>query len=181
MKLPLATHHRQRDLVAIRRAEIDDHSIQAFILDFSEKLVALQYVYDLNLDGLMFLRVDDITDVKHSATDQFQKGLLEHEGLLARVPFGATFRLSSWNALISQLAKEHEIMILERERLVDRDMFIGTVQKVSKTVVHGRYFSGTAEWARSPESLKFSDITSCQVDTNYTNVYQRHFKRRALQ
>jgi hypothetical protein len=180
MKQQLAKHQKQRDLVSIRRDEIDPNAIQAFILASSEELVALQYVYDFNLDGLMFLRVEDITEVKSSATGSFQKGLLEQEGLLARVPFGATFRLGNWTSLISQLSNEHEIMILEREFVADSALFIGTILKSTETEVHGRYFSGAARWAKSPERLKCKDITSCQVGTNYTNFYQRYFKRHAL-
>ena len=176
----IAKHRKQQDLVSIRRGEIDSNFIQAFILDSSEELVALQYVYDFNLDGLMFLRIQDITEVKNSTTDKFQKGLLEKEGLLRQVQFGAAFELSNWASLIPQLAKEYELMILERELIEDGDLFIGTVLKVTKTEVQGRYFSGAAKWAETPEKLKCKDITSCQVGTNYVNVYQRHFRQRAL-
>ena len=176
----ITKHQKQRDLVSIRRDEIDANSIQAFILDSSEELVALQYVYDFNLDGLMFLRVSDVTEVKSTATDRFQRGLLEQERVLERVPFGATFELGGWNSLISQLSREHELMILERECGADGDLFIGAIVKVAKTEVHGRYFSGAAKWAKSLEKLKFKDITSCQVGTNYINVYQRHFSRHTL-
>jgi hypothetical protein len=179
-KRPLAKHQKQQDLVSIRRSKIDANFIQAFVLDSSDELVALQYVYDFNLDGLMFLRVEDITEIRSSVTDKFQKVLLEEEGLLQRVPFEANFELCNWNSLISQLSKEHELMILERERLAESDLFIGGILKVAKTDVHGRYFSGAANWAKEPEKLKLKDITSCQVGTNYINVYQRHFKRHAL-
>jgi hypothetical protein len=174
----IAKHRKQRDLVSIERAEIDVNSIQAFILDCSEELVALQYVYDFHLDGLMFLRVQDITEIKCSATDEFQKRLLDQEGLLERVQFGLGFELGNWASLIAQLSREHEFMILERELVADSDLFIGAILKVTKTEVHGRYFSGAAKWAEAPEILKVKDITSCQVATNYINVYQRHFSQR---
>jgi hypothetical protein len=176
MKQQLAKHQKQRDLVSIRRNKIDPNSIQAFILAFSEHLVALQYVYDFNLDGLMFLRVKDITELKSSATGAFQKGLLKQEGLLQRVPFGARFQLDNWGSLIAQLSKEHQFLIIERER-AGSALFIGTILEVAKSEVHGRYFSGAAKWGKTPDKLKFKDITSCQVGTNYLRFYQRHFKR----
>ncbi len=180
MNQHLAKHHKQRNLVSIRRNGLDANSIQAFILDFSEELVALQYVYDFNLDGLMFVRVEDITEVKCSATDKFQKGLMKKEGLLKLVQFGKRFELANWNSLISQLSKEYKFIILERELAADNNFFIGTILKVSKTEAQGRYFSGAAKWAKSPEKLKFKEITCCQVDTNYVNFYQRHFGQHAL-
>ena len=172
-----AKHQKQRNLVSIRRDEIDERSIQGFILDSSEELIALQYVDDFQLDGMMFLRVEDITEVKNSKTSKFQKALLKSEGLLEKVPFGVTFALSDWKSLIAQLSMEYEFMIIEREALEEPDFFIGVILKVTKGGVQGRYFSGAANWAESPEKLKFRDITSCQVRTNYINVYQRHFQK----
>lgn len=176
----LAKHQKQRNLVSIRRGEIDGNSIQGFILDSSKELIALQYVYDFNLDGLMFLRVEDITEVKNSATNKFQKRLLQKEGLLEKISFGATFALSDWKSLIAQISQKRELMIIERETLTQPDFFIGVILKATKSGVRGRFFSGTAKWAERHEKLKFKDITSCQIRTNYINVYQRHFQKDML-
>lgn len=179
MKQALAKHMRQRALVSIRRDAIDDHPLQAFVLDVSDQLVALQYVCDFRLDGLMFLRVEDITAVKCSATEKFQNGLLEHEAVSDCVPFGARFELESWSALLAQLIWTFPILILERECEPAEPLFIGSILKVGKSGVLGRYFSGAANWATRPERLKFQDITCCQVETNYIEFYRRHFARTA--
>lgn len=176
---PFEKHKKRRDLVSIRRDEIDEHSIQGFVLASSEDLVVLQYVYDFNLDGLMVLRVADITEVRHSATDKFQKGLLEQERLMQRVSFGADFDLRNWRSVITQLSKDYPLMILECEALEETDFAIGRVLKTTQTSVQFQYFSGAANWAEEAETLKFKDITCCQVGTNYVNVYQRHFERQA--
>jgi hypothetical protein len=176
---PFEKHQKRRDLVSIRRDEIDEHPIQGFVLASSEDLVVLQYVYDFNLDGLMVLRVADITEVRHSATDKFQKGLLEQERLMTRIPFGADFDLRNWKSVIAQLSKEYGLMILECEALEEKDFAIGRVLKATQTGVRFQYFSGAANWAEKPDILKFKDITCCQVGTNYVNVYQRHFERQA--
>jgi hypothetical protein len=125
----------------------------------------------------MVLRVADITEVRCTATDKFQKDLLSQEGLAQKVPFAFTLDLSGWGAVISQLAKEHALMILECEDRKRKKFVIGRVLKTTPREVHIHHFSGTANWAQQPTRLKFSDITSCQVDTNYLNVYQRHFER----
>ena len=177
---PIEKHQKLRNLVSIRRGEIDENAIQGFLLESSEELIALQYVYDFNLDGLMFLRVEDITEVKCSKTGKFQKELLKKEGLLEKIPFGATFAISNWKSLITQLSQEHEVIILEREAMEEPDLFIGVILKATRIGVQGRYFSGAGNWAEGLETLKFKDITSCQVRTNYINVYQRHFLRQAL-
>lgn len=143
----------------------------------SEVLTLVQYVYDFNLDGLMVLRTGDLTEVTRTATDEFQEGLLQTEGLLARVPFNYSLDLSSWPAAIAGLCKDFPLLILERELLDEPDLAIGRILGVGDDEVQLRYFTGAGRWLDEPESLRYSDITCCQVGTNYINVYQRHFER----
>jgi hypothetical protein len=176
----LGYFHQQRDLVSIRRAAVDENSIQGFVLEMSDELVLLQYVYDLNLDGLMILRAADISEIQRSATDEFQEGLLQAEGLLSAVPFDYSVDLGSWPMAITALAKDYPLLILERELLDEPDLAIGRVLDVGAEEVHLKYFTGTAKWREEPDKLRFTDITSCQAGTNYLNVYQRYFERNAL-
>lgn len=174
-----ARHHKERNLISIARGKIDPNSIQGFVVGYSRDLVAIQYVYDFNLDGLMVLRVSDITEVRCTATDKFQKSLLSQEQLLERVPFESVLQLSDWRSIISQFAKEHPLMILECEAMKEKVFVIGRVLKSTADEIHIRHFSGAANWERHPRRLKIADISSCQVGTNYLNVYQRHFERQA--
>lgn len=175
----LAHHQKKCDLVSVRRVELDSNSIQGFVLAHSEELVALQYVYDFNLDGFMILRLADITEIKCSLTSKFQKRLLEAEGLINKIPFGTAFDLMNWQSAISQLSKAHSLMILECEAGDEKDFALGRALKATKTGVQFRHFSGAGNWSEDTEELKYKDITSCQVNTNYANVYQRHFERDA--
>jgi hypothetical protein len=171
------THRKDRDLISICRSDIDAHAIQGFVLGCSRELVVLQYVYDFNLDGLMVLRAADITEVRCTDTDKFQKDLLLQEGLAQKVPFAFTLDLSGWGTVISQLAQAYALMILECEDGKRKEFVIGRVLQTTPREVHIHHFSGAANWAQQPTRLRFSDITSCQVGTNYLNFYQRHFER----
>jgi hypothetical protein len=175
--MPRAIKRNQRELVLITRKGIDSKQIQGFVLGSSERLVLLQYVHDFHLDGLLVLNKSDITEIRCSATDKFQRGLLRREGLLERVPFEAPFNLSDWRSIIRQLAKAYLLIILECERGEDPDFVIGRVAKTTSAAVYVRYFTGAGRWLERLVRVKYSDITSCQVGTNYLNVYQRHFER----
>jgi hypothetical protein len=171
----LSQHQKERNLISIRRDAIDTNSIQGFVLASSAELVVLQYVYDFNLDGLMVLRVADITDVRWSATGRFQKGLLERAGLVQRVPFGATFDLRNWRAIIDQLSNEYKLMVVECEADEENIFLIGRVLKSTAASVQIQEFSGAANWEEIPAKARFKNITSCQVGTNYINFYRRYF------
>jgi hypothetical protein len=170
-------HQHERDLVSVSRELIDDNIIQGFVLASSETLVVLQYVYDFQFDGLMVLRTADITGVESTKTDRFQRELLEQEGLLARVPFGMAFDLRDWRSVITQLAAEHDFMILECETSEEPDFLIGRALETDDEAVYFAYFSGIGVWAAAPDEVQFDDLTSCQVDTSYLNFYRRHFAR----
>jgi hypothetical protein len=140
-------------------------------------LVALQYVYDFNLDGLMVLSRSDITQIRSNATDKFQRKLLAKEGLLKEVPFETAFDLQDWRSIIRQFSKAYPLIILECERGDEPEFVIGRVEKTTSVAAYVRCFTGAGRWLDEPVRVKYSDITSCQVDTNYLNFYQRHFDR----
>ncbi len=71
-------------------------------------------------------------------------------------------------------------MILECEAGEEKEFVIGRVIETTTTAMQVRYFSGVATWSRATVKLNFTDITSCQVGTNYINVYQRYFARKGV-
>ncbi len=170
-------HRSQRDLVSIRRGGIDDHSIQGFILAASDQLVLLQYLYDFNLDGLRMLRSADITEVGCSLTDRFQRKLLVQEGLLQQVPFETAIDVRNWKTAIAQLLRAYSFFIVECERGDDPDFCIGRIGRAADDAVEITFFSGSGEWSKQPERIRYEDMTCCQVDTNYIKVYQHYFER----
>lgn len=177
MKHNLAEFVQNKKLVSIRRSKIDDQSIQGFILAFSDDLFVIQYVYDFRLDGLMVLRTADITEIKCGATNELQTQLLAAEQLLQQIPFGSRFDLQNWKSILTQLSQQHGILILEDELNEDQLFLIGKVQKITSKSAQVLYFSGAGNWDEKPSKLSFSNITTCQVDNNYINVYQRYFDR----
>ena len=156
---------------------MDGNKIQGFVLGTSNNLVLLQYVYDFNLDGLMVLRTTDISELTRSSTDEFQERLLVEEGLISRVPFDYHVDVSSWRSAIAGLSEKYKFMILESELLKKPDFAIGRVLEIGSKAVRLKYFTGAANWLEEPTTLRYDDITSCQVNTNYLNVYERYFER----
>lgn len=175
----LADFARDKDLLSIRRGNIDAYSTQGFLLGYSDELLLIQCICDFRLDGLMVLRTADITEIKCDATNQLQKELLIAEGLFQQVPFAAAFDLRDWKSILTQFARQYRFAILQDERPEDPVYLIGEIEKVTRASVWLRYFSGTGEWDEKPTKLAFSSITSCQVDAHYLNVYRRYFERRA--
>lgn len=173
--MKLREGHTRRSLVSILRKEIDRNSIQGFILASSDEFVVLQYVYDFKLDGLMVLSKSEITEIRSTATDKFQRKLLAKEGLLKTVPFETAFDLGGWRSIIKQFAKAYSLIILECERGDEPKFIIGRVVKTTSVAAYVRYFTGTGRWLDEPVRVEYDDITSCQVGTTYLKFYERYF------
>ena len=179
MKVTIQNLKRFRDdqeLVSIRRDGCDDRKIQAFVIHFSGTLVLLQYIYDFHVDGILLLRLADITSIEATATDEFQKRLLIQEGGFAKIDFGYRPPISSYDVFLRSLPDE-EIVILEDEVADDPEFIIGTLQSVDVDEVSIRFFTGAANWEDEPSVIEIARITSCQIKTNYINFYARHFAR----
>jgi hypothetical protein len=175
----LSSHLQNRSLVSVQRRDVDDYGIQGFLVGFSETLLALEYVYDFQLDGLLVIRRADITEVNRTATDEFQERLLKKEGVRFGQQQPKPLNLENWRTLIDQLAENYQYMILERELGPSPDLAIGQPVKTTTAQVEFRTFSGTGKWRAKTERLKYSQITSLQVNTRYISFYQRHFERGA--
>ena len=183
MNKKLSKLKASKSLVSIRRDEIDGNRIQGFILDYSKELILIQYVYDFNLDGLMVLRLSDITDINSDKTDHLQTQILKEEGIYSKVSFKEVYNLSDWKSVFTNIASEHRFIIIENESQenIDTPSFIlGEVVKTGNRSVTIHGFTGIARWHEKPTKASYKNITSFQAGNNYAETYDRYFERNAL-
>lgn len=177
MSQTLSTLLKSRRLVSIRRRDIDGYGIQGFLVGLSDNLLAVEYVYDFQIDGLMVLRRSDITEVRRTATDEFQERLLKKEGIRPGSQTPVSLELDDWSTLIRQLSEHCPLMILERELGPSPEFAIGRPVRATAAQVEFQSFTGTGKWWPKTERLKYSQLTSLQVNTRYLGFYQRYFER----
>lgn len=163
-----------RDLVRIERAAIDTRTLQGFPLAFSDDLLAIRYVYDFHLDGLLFLRRDTITDMVVNATARFQRGLLEKAGEITDDLFHLPHSIESFSTLLTALPP-NKIVILEEESLGNCEFRMGRYVKRKGGANYIQCFSGAGNWHDDLTNVDLESVTCCQLDTNYIRYYQEHF------
>lgn len=173
----LTTCLRAKSLISVRRRGLDDYGIQGFLVGVSENLLALEYVNDFQIDGLMILRRSDITEVRRTGTDEFQERLLKREGVRSGQQFSALLELNSWQTIIDQLWQQFPLLILERELGPSPEFVIGRPIRVTAAQVEFHAFSGTGKWADKSVRFKYAQLTCLQANTRYLGFYQRHFER----
>lgn len=175
----LAKIKKDRNLVSIRRAEIDDARLQAFLIDYSETLVLVHYVYDFNLDGLMLLRCADISCIQSDKTDLFQTQMLKEEGLYEQVDFDISCDLSSWSLALSTLGALNRIITIDDENPKAPVFYIGKVIDIGTESVSIKGFSGAGNWNRHTSGIHYDYISCIQMGNHYSSAYERYFARNA--
>ncbi len=169
-----------RNLISIRREEIGDRRIQAFLLDYSKELILIKYVYDFLLDGLMVLRQSDISEIKSDKTDFLQTQILKDEGIYSKIDFHAKCDLSNWNSVFSTLGSSHRLITIEDENPEYPLFYLGEIREIGAESVSILGFSGAANWDDEVSEIYYEDISCVQLGNNYANVYERYFERNAL-
>lgn len=162
--------------VSIDRELIDPNTLHGFIVDFDDDWLMVQREYDFRLDGWLFLRRSNITNIRSTDTNVFQKLLMEEEGTFSDVDFEQRFPNGGIVELLINL-KPHRVVIFEEETEDEGEFSIGFIRGIDGDLVTLNYFSGTAEIDEEPTHIALDKVTSISFDTNYTLHYERHFGR----
>lgn len=169
---------KNKTLVSICRDNIDSNKIHGFILDYSKDFILLHHVYDFHLDGLLVLRIKDITDIYSNKTDAFQTQLLKDENLFGEIDFNVGCNLKSWKTILTSLVKDKVYLIIEDENPEYPIFLIGKLLKIQTDNISLLGFSGAANWDEDESVMYYEDISSLQVDNNYIKFYKRFYERK---
>ncbi len=166
----------RRDLVSIYRESIDSARLQGFVLGHSKALVCLYQFKDFIGDGIIVIRRKDISSLEVSPSDRNDLAMLTADGIVETLNFTYQPPLESFREFLESLA-DTEIVIIEKETGNNTVYFIGRTLSIEADRFAGQYFNREAEWDDDPWEVKFKKITCCQIRTNYTETYARHFAR----
>jgi hypothetical protein len=171
-----------RSLISFQREEIESTEVQGFILDFTDSWIMLFRVYDFTPDGLFIFRRSDLSYINNRATDAFQQGLLQDEGVINTIDFDQSFGGSNISSYIESL-DESKVVIFEDEK--EEDFLIGTGVQTHRDDENEVYFSldfftGAARYEEERSEIYLQEVSLICINTNYTLYYERYLKRQKL-
>lgn len=173
-------HYKEsRSLVSVTREDIDSDQMQGFVLDYNSTWILFGKIYDLTYDGLFICRIADLTSMNCRATDAFQRGMMEDEGVLSRIDFSQSFDSLDLEDYINSIPK-NKVVIVEDEK--DDIFLIGTNVKFEKgeedlDLISLDFFSGAGRYDEERSDLYLESISSISLDTVYSLFYERYFSR----
>ncbi|WP_411846048.1 hypothetical protein AAFN60_21290 [Roseibacillus persicicus] len=170
-------HYKQsRSLVSVTRDEIDSQTMQGFVIDHDGQWILFSYIYDFRPDGVVALRVSDLTSMTCRATDAFQRHLLEADGVLDEIDFTQSLPEGGIIEFLRCIPSE-KVVILEAEAEENEVFMIGQNLQILGDRFTLRTFTGAARFEDELDEIDFDDVTSISFNTNYALAYERYFAR----
>lgn len=177
MEFDLHSLQESKIQISISRSGIDSFRIRGFILGFSKKILLIQYVSDIRLDGIMALSLNDITEIQQDKTDVFQTQLLKDEGVYKTIDFDKKYKFTSWKSFLETLELKNKIISIEDETSEFPIHEIGVLKKIKRKSLSVKSFTGAANWQKGKTVMYYEEISALQVESNYLKTYERHFQR----
>ena len=172
----LIKHHcKSRSLVNVARERIDPNMIHGFIVDFDDQWILLKREYDFYIDGWVLLRIEDISSLESTPTCEFQKTLLEEEGVLDQVDFSIRLPEGGIKEVLANFDRRSVITLEEESE--DGIFVIGFIDEVGADSVSIEFITGVGNIDDEKSVLDIESITTISYQSNYCLFYQRYFER----
>ena len=152
------------------RESIDGAKIQIIELARSDTFIFCEYINDLMRDGLLVMRIQDISSIETTLTDAFQYPHIQN-GIGSYPKIDANAQVIDTWADIFKILSANEYVCIEEEN--DNLLYMGVIKSihVDRVVIHE--FLGSGRWMDGYTSIYYDDITSFQVGNRYMTMYKR--------
>lgn len=160
------------DYVTIKRYKSEN--LHGFILAESKKLLALQYVYDFIIDGILILDKRYVYDVESSKSNEYQLKMMQHFGLTNAIK-PVNYDIKNWRNFFESALSQQPFCMIEDEFTGFDMAYIGKLEKVKKRHVVMHQFSAAGNWDKDKTKIYYDWISLCHLQSNYVNLYEKYF------
>ncbi len=158
---------------SIKRDYISAYSIYCFPICHSENLLLIEVVEDFLPDGYKIIRKDDITEIKHSESDEYAEYIFEQEGIIRGEQRPDIKNLNSIKEVLKQFVDSKENIIVECET-DDNSFLIGKVIECGENTFLFLDFDGVGKWSKSPIEVLYSKVTCISLRGRYLKIMSKY-------
>lgn len=167
---------RERALVRLTRGFAGAENVHGFLLAASPRLVLLQEVTELHLDGYRILDRTQIEATRHSRYERYMAAILRAEGELKKLGLDAEIDLADWETAFRSLKARGRSVIVEDEREETDAFLIGEILRVNKRSVSIREFDALGRWVAEPSRQRYTDVTSISFENEYVTIFSKYLR-----
>jgi hypothetical protein len=176
MQKQLERFRTKKKFVSISRELIDAHRLDGFIVDFSDDLILLMFVYDFFLDGYKIVATRDVTAIKCGEVEAWQENILRSEAVVDDVSAPFAFDLSTWKAALGSLKKHARHVILENETPGSEIFLIGRIERLDSNAATLATFDPLGNWETDRSRIRYDEITVAAFDGNYLKMHTKYLR-----
>ena len=161
---------------SIKREYISPYSIYCFPICHSKDLLLIEIVDDFLPDGYKIIRKADITEIRHSESDEYAEYIFEQEGIIHGQQRPDIQNLDSIKDVLKQFVDSEENIIVECET-DDNSFLIGKVIECGKNTFFFLDFDGIGQWNQSPIEVLYSKVTCIGLRGRYLRIMSKYLTR----
>ncbi|MDX9972491.1 MAG: hypothetical protein RBU21_05800 [FCB group bacterium] len=176
-----SVHERLREAMNSRRPVHFDVSIpgvtaySGFLLGLGPEWLLLHYLNDFRLDGYRLLRVSDIERLRSRHSQKTFERIYREEGITDKVgPPPYPVSCENLPAALQDLKTAGKNVIVRAEHPDDDIFFIGSLSRIGKKKVSGRYFDATGKWETEDTKIPYDCITCVDIECEYVRVFSKY-------
>ena len=155
--------------VDIKRSSIDDDNLSGFVLDVSEELTLIHYMYDgFHLDGYCVILNSHVTACNiFDDPDCFQNRALRLKNIRPRKPRGID--ISNWTTAFESASKHFPLLVVNREASDPDTCLVGRLASMNANSITLFSITPIAQWNGKTQFL-IGDVTRLDFGGGYEDV-----------
>ena len=148
------------------------NSCYYFLNAVNNQFMLGQAEIDFLLDGYCIRKISQLKKVE--INDDKRNELNKLYGVTAEVKMPEV-DISSWKSIFDSLKALDRFIIIEDE--INGQFSIGIIEKVLQNKLYFKQFDANGVWDEENLEIPYSQITTVQWDTRYTNVWERYLRK----
>ena len=159
---------QERRRVRLWRDELDEHSLDGYVLATGERWLLLAVLADdLTPDGWTCVRRKDVTRAYNAPAQRFHQRAVELRGHWPPLAPPGSLDLSTRRRLLLSIAAVSTVLTVHPEKWRSDVSYIGVVVGTSRKTLRLLEIGPDAEWADEPALHDLRDITKIDFGNGY--------------
>ena len=161
-------------LAKVHRDSLEEHSIDGFIIDFTEQFCLIQYFFDFFLDGYRIIRINDISSIKSGEVEAFftRRAIALGYTKAGGQPPSFDISLDSWPELLQGIQHQNLHVALHEEVEYPEALQVGELMEITEDEAILKTYSTIGEWDEYFFTQELDKLTQVQFGDRYIKAFQ---------
>lgn len=166
-------HIKEKLLITIERNQIEEEVLYGFPLFVNSEILIMTKIYDFRDEGILVLKLSEISDAYSKESDVFFEKICKYEGLDMIInPFPTCETMYDILLIIDT---DVQYITVQCEKNESELYFsIGRIEEVTSTAVIMKTFDACGQWEPGVRIIPYEEITMISIGDHYSKTYYKY-------